>query len=192
MGVGFMYFGKIAATVLASAVMELPWLVPPTSLIAIALLDRGAQAQSAGVSRMPLSYQSEVNDYTNAVGLTEPAAKEAAFNAFLTKYPVSHAREDLLEQLMAVYVQKSDMEKVTETAARILSVDPKNLRALFYITYATKEKALSASPTEAQPLLDDAASEAEIALDAPSKPDYMSEFEFEKLKAVTSPISIVR
>jgi hypothetical protein len=33
----------------------------------------------------------------------------------------------------------------------------------------------------------DAASEAKIALDAPSKPDYMSEFEFEKLKAVTSP-----
>jgi hypothetical protein len=88
---------------------------------------------------------------------------------------------------MAVYVHESDMEKVTDTATRILSGDPKNLRALFYITYATKEKALSASPTEAQPLLDDAASAAKIALDAPAKPDYMSEFEFEKLKAVTSP-----
>jgi hypothetical protein len=59
--------------------------------------------------------------------------------------------------------------------------------ALFYITYATKEKALSASPTQAQVLLDDAASKAKIALDAPSKPDYMSESDFEKLKAVSSP-----
>jgi hypothetical protein len=88
---------------------------------------------------------------------------------------------------MALYIHQPDMDKVTETAARILSIDPKNLRALSYITHAAEEKALSASPAEAQPLLDDAASEAKIALDAPSKPDYMSEFEFEKLKAVTSP-----
>jgi hypothetical protein len=182
-----MYFGKIAATVLASAVMELPWLVLPTSPTSVALLARDAQAQSASVSRMPLAPQPEMNDYTNAVGQTDPAAKEAVINAFLTKYPYSHAREDLLEQLMAVYVQESEMDKVTETAARILSIDPKNLRALFYITYAAEEKALSASPTEAQSLLDDAASEAMIALVAPSKPDYMSEFEFEKLRAVTSP-----
>jgi hypothetical protein len=60
-------------------------------------------------------------------------------------------------------------------------------RALFYITYSTKEKALSASPTQAQALLDDAASTAKTALDAPSKPDYMSESDFEKLEAVTSP-----
>jgi hypothetical protein len=182
-----MYFGKIAATVLASAVMELPWLVLPTSPTSVALLARDAQAQSASVSRMPLAPQPEMNDYTNAVGQTDPAAKEAVINAFLTKYPYSHVREDLLEQLMAVYVQESEMDKVTETAARILSIDPKNLRALFYITYAAEEKALSASPTEAQSLLDDAASEAMIALVAPSKPDYMSEFEFEKLRAVTSP-----
>ena len=180
-----MYFGKIAATVLLGTVMELPWFVLPTSLISVALLVRDTQAQSSGVSKMPLT--PEMNDYMNAVGQTDPSAKEAAINAFLSKYPYSAAREDLLEQLMAVYVQESDMAKVTETAARILSIDPKNLRALFYITYATKEKALSAGPTEAQTLLDDAASAAKIALDSPSKPDYMSELDFKKLKAVTSP-----
>ena len=182
-----MYFVKIAATVLASAVMELPWFILPTSLTSVALLVRDAQAQSTSVSRMPPAPQPEMNDYANAVGQTEPAAKEAAISAFLTKYPYSHTQEDLLEQLMAVYVQESDMEKVTETASRILSLDPKNLRALFYITYATKEKALSASPPDAQPLLDNAARAARIALHAPSKPDYMSEFDFENLKAVTSP-----
>lgn len=182
-----MYFAKMAATVLAGTVMELPWFILPTSLTSVALLVRDAQAQTASVSRMPLPSQPEMNDYTNAIGQTEPAAKEAAINAFLARYPYSHAREDLLEQLMAVYVHEPDMEKAMETASRILSVDPKNLRALFYITYAAEEKALSANPTEAQPLLDNAASAARIALDAPSKPDYMSEFDFEKLKAVTSP-----
>jgi hypothetical protein len=180
-----MCFGKIAATVLLSAVMELPWFVLPTSMISVALLVRDTQAQSAGVSRMPLT--SEMDDYTNASGQTDPAAKDAAVKAFLAKYPHSHAGEDLLEQLMGIYAREPDMDKVTETAVCILSLDPKNLRGLFYITYATKEKALSASPTEAQPLLDDAASAAKIALDSPSKPDYMSELDFEKLKAVTSP-----
>jgi len=180
-----MFFAKIGATALLSLVIELPGVVLPASLIACALFVRDTIAQSAGVSRMPLT--SEMNDYTNAVGQTEPPAKEAAINAFLTKYPASHAREDLLEQLMAVYVRESDMEKVTETATRILSVDPGNLRALFYTTYTTKDKALAAGPSEAQPLLDNAASAAKLALDAPSKPDYMSEFEFERLKAVTSP-----
>jgi hypothetical protein len=134
---------------------------------------------------MPLT--SEMNDYRNAAGQTDPVAKEAAVDAFLAKYPYSRAREDLLEQLMGLYAREPDMDKVTETAARILTLDVKNLRALFYITYTSKEKALSASPTQAQALLNDAASTAKIALDAPSKPDYMSESDFEKLKAVSSP-----
>jgi hypothetical protein len=37
-------------------------------------------------------------------------------------------------------------------------------------------------------LLDRAARAAEIALDAPSKPDYMSELDFEKLRVATSPV----
>jgi hypothetical protein len=181
-----MYSRKIAATVLLGAVMELPWFVLPTSLISFALLVRDAHAQSAGVSRMPLT--SEMNDYTNAAGQTDPSAKEVAVNAFLAKYPNSHTGEDLLEQLMGAYVREPDMGKAIETAVRILSLDPKNLRALFYITYTTKEKALSTGPTEARPLLDNAARTAKIALGRPSKPDYMSEFDFEKLKAATSPV----
>jgi hypothetical protein len=111
-----MRFGKIAANVLLCAVMELPSFVLPTSLIVVALLVRDTQAQSTGVSRMPLT--PEMNDYTNAAEQTEPAAKEAAVNAFLVKYPYSHAGEDLLEQLMGAYARESDMDKVTKTAGR--------------------------------------------------------------------------
>ena len=110
-----------------SAVIELPRFVLPTLLISVALLVRDTQAQSAGVSGMPLT--SEMNDYTDTAGETDPAAKEAAVDAFLAKYPHSHAGEHLLEQLMAVYVREPDMEKVKETAARILSLDSRNLRA---------------------------------------------------------------
>ena len=176
---------KTAATVFTGAGMELSCFVLSTSLTFGPLLVATAYAQSADVSKMPLT--SEMSDYKNAVGQTDPAAKATAINAFLTRYPSSHAQQDMLEQLMAVYVRESDTNNVTETAKRILAVDPRNLRALFYITYAARESALSANPTEAQHLLDGAAQAARIALDAPSRPDYMSAAEFDKLRAVTSP-----
>jgi hypothetical protein len=74
-----MYLGKIAAALLASAVMELPWFVLPTSVISVALLVRDAQAQSASVSRMPLAPQPEINDYTNAVGKPNPLPPSMPF-----------------------------------------------------------------------------------------------------------------
>ena len=181
-----MYFHKVATIVLASAVVNPPGFAfrthaaPPMSV-------ETAQAEAGTASRMPFTNQAEENDYSNASGQTDAAAKVTAINAFLTKYPASHAREDLLEQLMAVYVREPDMNKVTETAVRILSVDPRNLRALFYVTYITKEKALLANPKDARALLDNAASEAKIALDSPSKPDYLTPMQFQQLRAVTAP-----
>lgn len=177
-----MYFYKTATILLVSAVINLPGfaLAPPMSV-------RTAQAEAGTVSRMPFTNQAEENDYSNASGQNDAAAKVTAINAFLAKYPASHAREDLLEQLMAVYVREPDMNKVTETAARILSVDPRNLRALFYVTYVTKEKALLANPKDARALLDNAASEAKIALDSPSKPDYLTPMQFQQLRVVTAP-----
>ena len=143
-GFAFMYFFKIATIVLTSAVINLPGFAfaPPISV-------RAAQAEAGTVSRTPFTNPAEENDYSNASGQADAAAKVTAINAFLAKYPASHAREDLLEQLMAVYVREPDMNKVTETAARILSVDPKNLRALFYVTYVAKEKA--PPPTQKMP-----------------------------------------
>jgi hypothetical protein len=177
-----MYFYKIATIVLASAVINLTGFAfaPPISV-------RTAQAEAGTVSRTPFTNQAEENDYSNASGQTDAAAKVTAINAFLAKYPASHAREDLLEQLMAVYVREPDMNKATETAARILSVDPKNLRALFYVTYVDKEKALSANAKDARALLDNAASEAKLALDSPSRPDYLTPLEFQRLRVVTAP-----
>jgi hypothetical protein len=181
-----MYFYKIATIVLASAVINLPRFAL-NAQIAPPIAVETSQAEAGTVSRMPLTNQAEMNDYLNASGQTDASAKVMAINAFLARYPASHAREDLLEQLMAVYVREPDMDKVTETAVRILSVDPKNLRALFYVTYVAKERALLASPKDARALLDNAASEAEIALDSPSKPDYLTPLEFQRLRVVTAP-----
>ena len=132
----------------------------------------------------------EYNEYTNAVGQSTPAAKAAAIEAFLQKYPNSVVKNDLLEMLMATYQASGDQDKTLATAQRLLQSDPNNLRALFMTAFINKTKATAAmqsNPSAAGPLLDQAAAGAQKGLTA-TKPANMSDADFQKLKAATTPI----
>jgi hypothetical protein len=65
--------------------------------------------QAAQSGQLTIKDPQEYNDYTNAVGQSTPAAKAAAIETFLTKYPNSVVKNDLLEVLMASYQQAGDM-----------------------------------------------------------------------------------
>jgi hypothetical protein len=132
----------------------------------------------------------EYNEYTNAVGQSTPAAKAAAIEAFLQKYPNSVVKNDLLEMLMATYQASGDQDKTLATAQRLLQSDPNNLRALFMTAFINKTKATAAmqsNPSAAGPLLDQAAAAAQKGLTS-TKPANMSDADFQKLKAATTPI----
>src|ERR1700761_2558711 len=130
----------------------------------------------------------EYNDYTNAVGQSTPAAKASAIEQFLTKYPNSVVKNDLLEVLMASYQQAGDTTKTLDTADRLLAVDPGNLRALFIEVYLEgSQAATKTSPAEAQPILDKAAAQAQTGLTA-QKPANMADADYQKLKGATTPI----
>jgi hypothetical protein len=148
-----------------------------------------AQEQSAQSGQITIKDPAEYNDYTNAVGQSDPKAKAQAIEAFLQKYPMSVVKTDLLEMLMATY-QPIDQTKAADTAKRLLEVDPNNLRALFLVAYIDKAKgaqAMGSSPQSAAPLLDEAAQEAQKGLTA-TKPANMDEADFKKLKDATTPI----
>jgi hypothetical protein len=159
-------------------------------LLALATLFPGTvsmvYAQAAQSSQLTIKDPTEYNDYTNAVGLSG-AAKAAAIETFLTKYPNSVVKNDLLEVLMATYQQAGDMGKTLSTADRLLAADPGNLRALFIEVYSEEAQAKAkSSPADAQPLLDKAAAQAQTGLNA-TKPPAMADADFAKLKAATTP-----
>ncbi len=130
----------------------------------------------------------EYKDYTDAIGQSTPAAKAAAIEAFLTKYPNSVVKVGLLEALMATYQQAGDQAKTLATADRLLAADPGNLRALFIEVYLEgTQAATKTSPAEAQPILDKAAAQAQTGLSA-TKPADMADADFQKLKSATTPI----
>jgi len=161
------------------------------SLLAMASIFPGSVSmvygQGAQSGQITIKDPAEYNAYTNAVGQSTPAAKAAAIETFLTTYPNSVVKNDLLEVLMASYQQAGDMTKTLSTADRLLAVDPGNLRALFIEVYTEETQAhAKSSPADAQPLLDKAAGQAQTGLNAP-KPASMSDADYQKLKVATTP-----
>jgi hypothetical protein len=132
----------------------------------------------------------EYNAYSNATGQADPKTKAAAIESFLSTYPQSIVKADMLEQLMAAYQASGDMNKTVDAAGRLLQVDPTNLRALTVTVYIKKSQAgqlMASDPAKAQALLDEAAALAQKGLN-PTKPANMSAADYEKLKKATTPI----
>jgi hypothetical protein len=163
------------------------------SLLALAIISPGSVSLVYGQAAAPsgqitIKDPTEYNDYTNAVGQSAPAAKAAALETFLTKYPNSVVKNDLLELLMATYQQTGDMAKTLSTADRLLASDPGNLRALAISVFIQKSQAtVNPPPTDAQTILDKAAAEAQTGLSA-TKSGNMADADFQKLKSATAPI----
>jgi len=149
-----------------------------------------AQAAAGGGQQQQITIKdpAEYNDYSNAISQSSPAAKSSAIEAFLTKYPNSVVKGEMLEQLMAAYQAQNNMDKTVDAANRLLQTDPNNLRALAISVYIKKAQAAQkTTPAEQQPLLDEAAANAQKGL-AATKPANMSDGDFQKLKTATEPI----
>ena len=131
----------------------------------------------------------EYNAYVGAVQQTDAAAKVSGLEAFLTQYPNSVMKEDALELLMGAYQQTGNAAKTLDTAAKVLSTNPCNIRALALLAY-TKQGMAVAGQNAAQNF-PDAGQNAEkglACLQTATKPQGTSDADWEKLKAQTSAI----
>ncbi len=149
-------------------------------------LGSNAQQQPAASGGVQMS-QPEYNSYNNAITQTTPQAKSSALEAYLTAYPQSAVKADVLQQLMVAYSQ-FDPTKTLDAADRLLQVDPTNLRALTLEVYFRKSAADQLTDATAkQAALDKASDYAQKGL-AATKPKEMSDDDFKKLQASANPI----
>src|SRR5215470_4310871 len=106
-----------------------------------------AAPQSQGQPAAPATQKKEIKDpaeynaYVGAVGQTDPAAKISGFEAFLAQYPNSVMKEDALELLMGAYQQTGNQAKTLDTAQKVLSANPCNLRALALMVFTKRAMA---------------------------------------------------
>ena len=126
----------------------------------------------------------EYNAYQMFSTQTDPKAKAAAGESFLTTYPQSVVKNAVLDNLIDTYQSLQDADKTLSAASRLLQVDPNNMKAIFISVFV--KKAQCAKTSEAQ-TCDDAAALAHKGLTAP-KPASVSDDDWNKQKSATYPV----
>ncbi len=144
--------------------------------------NQGAPGASANCAAPTIKDAAEYNAYTNATSQSTPAAKASAMEQFLTQYPNSVAKNDVLQELMVAYQQSGNAQKTLDTAKRLLQADANNLRALLVAVYLEKQLA-----NGDQAKLDEAAADAQKGLNAQKDP-CTSQADYDKVKDTATPI----
>ncbi len=142
----------------------------------------GTQAQAG-----PQLSQDEYTAYNAVITATDPTAKAAAAEAFLTKYPQSTVKTTVLEQLLAAYAGANNAPKALDAADRLLQVDPNNIRALALDTSLLKAQGDTATdPAAKQAAYDKAADAAARGLKA-TKPAAVSDADWAAIQKQVIP-----
>ncbi len=147
----------------------------------------GAQATTPAAGGQVQLSQPEYNAYNNVTTATDPAAKAAAAETFLTQFPQSSVKSAVLEQLMQAYGQANNVPKALDAADRLLAADPNNFSGLFLETYLLKNQGdTSTDPSARQASYAKAATFATRGL-AATKPASADQAQFDQLKTRATP-----
>jgi tetratricopeptide (TPR) repeat protein len=131
----------------------------------------------------------EYNAYVTALQQQDPNAKVSALEAFVTQYPNSVMKTSALEQLMSTYQATGNQAKVVDSAKRLITADPNNLRALALLTFLARQGVMGNQDVPKN--LADLQTYCTKGLDAVKanqKPAGIKAEDFEKLKKETSQI----
>lgn len=111
--------------------------------------------QAAGQTAAPvIKDPAEYNAYVAAYQQKDPAAQISGLEAFLTQYPNSVMKSQALELLMGAYQQTGNTKKTMETATKVVTADPCQVRALTLLAYLDRVLAQGGDPN-GQTLLGD-------------------------------------
>ena len=163
-------------------------------LAAVAMAQTAADPQAQGGQAAPtgptIKDPAEYNAYVTALNQSDAPAKAQALETFLQQYPNSVVKVSGLELLMATYQQLGNLQKVLDTANRVLQADPGNLRALALMTYIYRQQAEAGGPNAAQSLQQAAqyAQQGMQAIQTAPKPAELTAADWEKLKGQTQVI----
>jgi len=140
-----------------------------------------AQDQPSGT--IQIKDPAEYNAYSMATTQSDPKAKAAAIEDFLTKYPQSVVKKTLIDTLIDTYQGLGDMDHALSAATRLLQIEPDNLKAIYFSVFVKKGQC---TKTSDQQTCDDLVALAQKGLSA-KPPAGMSPEEFKKQTDATAP-----
>jgi hypothetical protein len=122
--------------------------------------------------------------YQNAASQTDPKAKAAAYEQFLTQFPQTVAKQPVLNELLGIYWGLQDGDKIVSAAGRVLQLDPNNAQAILYSVIVKKGQCAKTSDAQT---CDDASALAQKGL-ALSKPASFTDAQWQEFQHVGGPI----
>jgi tetratricopeptide (TPR) repeat protein len=143
-----------------------------------------AQPAAAPAQAPVIKDPAEYNAYVGAIGQKDPAAQISGLEAFMTQYPNSIMKTAALQTLMQDYQQTNNQQKTIDTATKLVTADPNNVRAMALLAYFDRLKAQGGDANAKQDLVD-AKKYGQMGLDSLSKftkPDGTSDADFSKMK----------
>jgi tetratricopeptide (TPR) repeat protein len=142
------------------------------ALAGMSLVSAPALRAQGASDQITIQNPAEFNAYQQASTQTDPTAKAAALEQFLTQYPQSVVKNAVLDQLMDAYQALNQPDKALSAASRLLQVDPNNPKAIFLSVFLDKNACQkevdpkTGNLTDAQPC-DNAAALANKGLTVP-------------------------
>ena len=160
------------------------------ALASISLVAPMLHAQDQG-GTIKINDPAEFNAYQMATTQSDPTAKAAALETFLTQYPNSVVKSAVLDLLIDTYQQTQNADKTFDAAHRLLQIDANNMKATLISVFVRKSqcaKSVSASGKSTDPqTCDDAATLATKGLGL-TKPAAVSADDWAKQTAVAYPV----
>jgi tetratricopeptide (TPR) repeat protein len=140
--------------------------------------------QTAPAAKKPqYKDRQEFTLYDSVTKETDPTKKLALLNTWKEKYPDSDFKMDRLKIVLTTYQQLGQPAKMIDTAKEILAVDPKDITALYWISFLTP----TLGSTSADTL--DTAEKAANGLLVAEKPAAVKDEDWTKAKGQTDAIA---
>ena len=142
------------------------------------------QPPAASAQAPVIKDPAEYNAYVGAIQQKDSAAQISGLEAFMTQYPNSVMKVTALQILMQDYQQANNQPKTIDTATKLVTADPNNVRAMALLAYFDRLKAQGGDANATQDLAD-AKKYGQMGLDALpkfTKPDGTSDADFRKMK----------
>lgn len=153
-------------------------------MFAAASLDVAAQTQT---QRGSFANPAEYDNYMAALNTKDAARRAQAMEVFIAWYPNSILRIDAHEQAIAAYQAANQPTKADVLGARLLQIDPDNVRALANRAYLGRLKASSGDTSSLAPAVH--ASERGLAvLPKWQKPALLDDAAFARVKEQMSAV----
>lgn len=117
------------------------------------------------------------SSYANALALKDPAKRAEALEVFIAWYPGSPLRAEAFEQAMAAWQSANNPDKADAISARLLQINPDNVRALANRAYVGRARAMAGDTAALAPAAA-AAERGMAALPKWSRPPSLSDADF--------------